>query len=61
VLLADADILQAEAAFQTAIIIAERHRLPHQIQRIVRISDGRLITIHNLARQALNRLKIAAP
>jgi transcriptional regulator with XRE-family HTH domain len=60
VLLADTDIPQAAAAFQTAIVIAERHRLPHQIQRIVRVIGGRLPAIHGLAQEVLNRLKVAA-
>jgi hypothetical protein len=60
VLLADADTFQAAAAFQTAIAIAERHRLPHQIQRIVRMTEGGLPTIYEFAQQALNRLKVAS-
>jgi transcriptional regulator with XRE-family HTH domain len=60
VLLADADIVQAAAAFQSAIVIAECHRLPHQIQRIIRVNEGRLPVIHEVAREALNRLKVAA-
>jgi hypothetical protein len=60
VLLGDADITQAATAFQSAIVIAERHRLPHQIQRISRVSAGSLPVIHELAREALSRLKVAA-
>jgi hypothetical protein len=60
VLLADADILQAAAAFQIAIAIAERHRLPHQIQRIVRVIGDRLPATHGFAQEVLNRLKVAS-
>ncbi len=60
-LLVVADVFQAAIAFQGAILIAERHRLPHQIQRILRASGGRLPAIHELAQAALDRLKVAFP
>jgi hypothetical protein len=59
VFLADANSEQAAAAFRSAIVIAERHRLPHQIQRVTRAIRGRLPAIHELARGALSRLKVA--
>jgi hypothetical protein len=58
VLLADADGVQAAEAFQAAIVIAERHRLPHQIQRVVRVSEGCLPATHELAQEAVNRLSV---
>jgi transcriptional regulator with XRE-family HTH domain len=60
VLLADADSAQAAAALQTAIVIAERHRLPHQIQRIARVSEGCLPATQELAQEAVNRLSVPA-
>jgi transcriptional regulator with XRE-family HTH domain len=58
VLLARADRSEAEAAFRAAIAIAEEHRLPHQIQRAIRASMSRLPAVGELARQALDRLRI---
>lgn len=56
VLLADADITQASTALQVAISISECYRLPHQIQRIVRMSTPRLPAVGELAQAAVNRL-----
>ncbi|TMM34390.1 MAG: helix-turn-helix transcriptional regulator [Actinobacteria bacterium] len=61
VLLAGADLLQAATAFRSAIVIAERHRLPHQIQRIVRTGGRGLPAVHDVARQALDRLMRGYP
>jgi len=61
VLLAVADTFRAASAFQSAILIAERHRLPHQIQRIVRVNGEHLPAVHELAKAALNRLKVNLP
>ncbi|WBB69090.1 hypothetical protein [Micromonospora sp. WMMD812] len=60
VLLACADTSQAEAAFQSAITIAEEHRLPHQIPRTLRSCTSRLPAVGELAHQALERLRIPA-
>ncbi|MEU8091686.1 helix-turn-helix domain-containing protein [Micromonospora chalcea] len=59
--LAHADTSQAEAAFQAAITIAEEHRLPHQIQRSLRACTSHLPAVGELARQALQRLRIPQP
>ncbi|MGN9805588.1 helix-turn-helix domain-containing protein [Micromonospora sp. L32] len=61
VLLARADKSQAETAFQAAITIAEEHRLPHQIQRSLRACTSHLPAVGELARQALERLRIPEP
>lgn len=61
VLLACRGTSQAEAAFQAAIAIAQEHRLPHQIQRTFRASASRLPAVGELARQALDRLRVPEP
>ncbi|MGW3808727.1 helix-turn-helix domain-containing protein [Micromonospora sp. NPDC005113] len=61
VLLACRGTSQAEAAFQAAIAIAEEHRLPHQIQRTLRACTSHLPAVGELARQALERLRIPEP
>ncbi len=58
VLLACADGSQAETAFRAAIVIAEDHRLPHQIQRIIRASTSHLPAVAEIAREALDKLRI---
>ncbi|WP_406036361.1 hypothetical protein OG799_17895 [Micromonospora sp. NBC_00898] len=61
VLLARADKSQAEAALEAAITIAEEHRLPHQIQRTFRACTSHLPAVGELARHALERLRIPEP
>ncbi|WP_435585844.1 hypothetical protein [Micromonospora aurantiaca (nom. illeg.)] len=61
VLLARADTSQTAPAFQAAIAIAEEHRLPHQIQRSLRACKSHLPAVTELARQALESLRILRP
>jgi len=61
VLLTRAETSQAETAFRSAIVIAGAHRLPHQIQRIVRASARRLPAVAELAHQALSKLRVPGP
>jgi transcriptional regulator with XRE-family HTH domain len=58
VLLAATDIRHASTAFQDAIEIAERHRLPHQIQRVLRACTARLPETRDRALAALARLSL---
>lgn len=53
------EISQAAALLQAASDTAERHRLPHQVQRVIRVSRRTLPEIHKVATAALHRL--AAP
>jgi transcriptional regulator with XRE-family HTH domain len=54
--LARGDVPSATAAFDNAIAIAGAHRLPHQIQRVLRASTPTLPAVVELAHQALTRL-----
>jgi transcriptional regulator with XRE-family HTH domain len=56
VLLANGDADEAEAAFRRAVLVAESYRLPHQIQRVVRATGGRLPAARESAHAALERL-----
>jgi hypothetical protein len=58
VLLAHTDVVQAAAAFHNAMSIAERHRLPHQIQRVMRASKHHLPDVEELAQAALKRTNV---
>jgi transcriptional regulator with XRE-family HTH domain len=56
-----ADSLRASAAFTDAITLAEAHRLPQQIQRIVRKTARTLPAVNEQARLALSRLRVPSP
>jgi transcriptional regulator with XRE-family HTH domain len=60
VLLAVDDGQRARHALTDALAIAEAHRLPHQIQRIVRITEPAMPDIRDSAQQALRRLRDSA-
>jgi transcriptional regulator with XRE-family HTH domain len=55
-LIAVGDIASAEPAMIQAVADAERHRLPHQIQRAIRAIDGHSSTVTEAATAALARL-----
>lgn len=56
VLLAGAAFDDAESAFRAAVLIAESFRLPHQIQRTIRATAGKLPSACESATAALERL-----
>jgi len=56
-LLAHTDIPSAAAALRDATTIAEAHRLPHQIQRVIRASTPILPAKAELGSQALSRIR----
>lgn len=56
VLLAIGDHEGAEHSLLAAIVGAETYRLPHQIQRTLRLAHGRLNTVTDAARSALDHL-----
>ncbi len=51
------DIGTAEATFCGAVAAAERHRLPHQIQRAYRVAVGRSRELAEVAASALRRIR----
>jgi hypothetical protein len=57
-LLAHADISSAAVAFKDATAIAEAHRLPHQIQRVIRASSPDLPAVADYAAEALSRVRV---
>jgi hypothetical protein len=61
VLLADGDVATAEAALHDAVADAERYRLPHQLQRVLRAFEGRASDIVAGASAALQRLTTPPP
>jgi hypothetical protein len=61
VLLASGDAAQANAYFSEGLTIARQHRLPHQIQRVVRATATRLPELSTLARQTLCALRVVRP
>jgi len=61
VLLAAADHPNADAAFRAAITVARDHRLPHQIQRIIRATANGLQDVGEAASVALDQLRIERP
>jgi transcriptional regulator with XRE-family HTH domain len=56
VLLAVGDRSGAEQSLLTAVAGAETYRLPHQIQRAVRLAEGQLDTVADAGSSALERL-----
>jgi hypothetical protein len=56
VLLSIGDQNGAEQALLTAITNAQIYRLPHQLQRTLRLADSRLNTIMDAGRAALSQL-----
>ena len=61
VLLARGDTAQACASFSTGLAIARQHRLPHQVQRVVRSAATTLPDISSLARKTLSALRVVRP
>lgn len=59
VLLTRNDRRMAAEAFDRAISVALPHRLPHQIQRVIRATDGGLEDVNVAARSALRHLRVA--
>ena len=57
VLLARGDTTQASASFSEGLTIARQHRLPHQVQRVVRATATRVPELSTLARHTLAALR----
>lgn len=59
VLFVAGDIATSESALFEAITDAERHRLPHQIQRATRVAEGRFPAVVDAASAALPRWPVS--
>jgi transcriptional regulator with XRE-family HTH domain len=61
VLLARGDTKQASASFSEGLTIARQHRLPHQVQRVIRATATKLPELSTLACQVLSALRTVRP